>query len=74
MENKVTTVHDAVSESRFAPEPTPTEDNVVFSFRIPQSIKEKAEHICKANSGHLGAFLRECCVGLVKDYVSPQAE
>lgn len=72
MENKLTTVHDAVNDAKFAPSPVENDPKTtVFAVRMPKHLKEQAEFFCERNSTTLAEFLRQCCTGLVNDYVNP---
>lgn len=64
----LTSVHDALNravfEDRHQGEPT--------SFRVDSEIKARAHHLCEAHGTRLSSFLRQCVIGLVRDYETPQ--
>lgn len=68
-EDRLSTVHDAMSDAAASPEPAENDPNmVVQTFRIPQGLKDDVRRICEANGTTLSSWLRECCERLRSDY------
>lgn len=61
-----TSVHRALAEAAAASKPK--EATKVYSVRIPESIKDAAQHICELHGTDLATFLRFCAIGLIQDY------
>lgn len=65
----LTNVHQALNAASLASANEQTMKN--FSVRLPPNVKEKAQAICERHGTDLSTFLRECCVGLLKDFGHP---
>lgn len=57
------TIHDPLGSEKSAPKST------VVAVRIPVDVKDHCEEICQTHGITIGAFLKHCCAGLVRDYV-----
>jgi hypothetical protein len=65
-EPELTSVHNALAEA--ALESKNAKPMVTATFRLPHELKDQAEQICGRHGTDLSSFLRQCCVGLVRDY------
>lgn len=63
----LTNVHQALQAASLATkeENAPSKN---FSTRLPIEAKEVAQEICERHGTTLGEFLRQCVLGLVRDY------
>lgn len=60
------TVHDAMRSAQ--EKRAESAAMIQYTFRIPEPLRERAKFICDQHGVDLAEFLRECCLGLVKDY------
>ena len=68
--SNLSTVHDAVREAVAEPRPTGQVETKMqpATFKVKDSTKLTAAQICENNGTSLSAFLRWCCILLVRDY------
>lgn len=66
---KTTDVHHAMKEAQFRRFEKP--ELVTSSFKIDANSKMLVEEICARHGVTMSEFVRECCYGLVKDYLAP---
>lgn len=66
----VSTVHDALAESRFKARPGA---KLNLTIRTDPKIKELAHKICATQGTNISDYLRCCLDALVRDYTGPKA-
>lgn len=67
----LTNVHDAIHRAQISESDRAALINA--NFKIHPTKKVVVEQICKQNGTTFSAFLRECCDGLIGDYVGEKA-
>jgi hypothetical protein len=61
-------VHKALSQASVVSAPEQALDMITTSARVDRQLKAEVDEICRRNGTTFSEWVRQCCIGLVKDY------